>query len=44
MLTEALIRTFVKNREDVDNDRVRHAYGRLAGASGLTAYVLLFAA
>ena len=37
MLTEALIRTFVKNREDVDNDRVRYAYGRLAGASGLTA-------
>ena len=44
MLTEALIRTFVKNREDVDNDRVRYAYGRLAGASGLTANVLLFAA
>ena len=44
MLTEALIRTFVKNREDVDNDRVRYSYGRLAGASGLTANVLLFAA
>ncbi len=44
MLTDALIRTFVKNREEVDNARVRYAYGRLAGVSGLTANVLLFLA
>ncbi len=44
MLTDALIRRFVKNRGDVENDRVRYAYGRLAGASGLAANILLFAA
>ncbi len=44
MLTDALIRRFVKNRADVENDRVRYAYGRLAGASGLAANMLLFAA
>lgn len=44
MLTDALIRTFVKNREEVDDARVRYAYGRLAGVSGLTANVLLFLA
>ena len=44
MLTDALIRRFVKNRADVENDRVRYAYGRLAGASGLAANMLFFAA
>ena len=44
MLTDALIRTFVKNREDVENARVRYAYGRLAGFSGLVANLLLFLA
>lgn len=44
MLTDALIRTFVKNREDVENAGVRYAYGRLAGFSGLAANLLLFLA
>ena len=44
MLTKWLVKTFVKRPEDTDDDRVRYTYGRLAGAAGLTANVLLFAA
>ena len=44
MLTKWLIQTFVKRPEDTDDERVRYTYGRLAGAAGLAANVLLFAA
>lgn len=42
MLTSLLIRRFVKDRENVRDSRVRYAYGRLAGAAGLGANLLLF--
>ena len=44
MLTKWLVKTFVKRPEDTDDERVRYTYGRLAGAAGLTANVLLLAA
>ena len=44
MLPKWLVKTFVKRPEDTDDERVRYTYGRLAGAAGLTANVLLFAA
>ena len=44
MLTKWLVKTFVKRPEDTDDERLRYTYGRLAGAAGLTANVLLFAA
>ena len=44
MLTKWLDKTFVKRPEDTVDERVRYTYGRLAGAAGLTANVLLFAA
>ncbi len=44
MLTKWLVKTFVKRPEDTDDERVRYTYSRLAGAAGLTANVLLFAA
>ena len=44
MLTKWLVKTFVKRPEDTDDERVRYTYGRLAGAAGLTANVLLFSA
>lgn len=43
MLTNALIRLFVKEPENIKDPRVRYAYGRLAGAAGVAANVLLFA-
>ncbi len=42
MLTSLLIRRFVKDRENVKDSRVRCAYGKLAGAAGLAANLLLF--
>lgn len=44
MLTEVLIRRFVPRYEDTKNSEVRYAYGKLAGAAGLAANVLLFTA
>lgn len=41
-MTRFLIRRFVKNPSDTRDSRVRLAYGRLAGAAGLTANILLF--
>ena len=41
-MTRFLIRCFVKNPSDTGDSRVRLAYGRLAGAAGLTANILLF--
>lgn len=40
-LTELLIRRFVKNHEDVKNEKVRAAYGNLAGVVGVVCNALL---
>lgn len=42
MITNYLIKTFVKDNEKVDNIKVRNAYGNLAGAVGILVNVLLF--
>ena len=41
MLSKALCRLFVKNGEDTKSPRVRLAYGRLAGVTGILCNVLL---
>ena len=41
-MTKFLIRCFVKNADDVKNPAVRSAYGKMAGACGIAANVLLF--
>lgn len=41
-MTRFLIRRFIRNPEDTADSGVRLAYGRLAGAAGLTANLLLF--
>lgn len=43
MMTELLIRKFVKNHEDVTNTQVRTDYGILASVVGILLNVLLFA-
>ena len=43
MITNYLIKTFVKDNEKVDNIKVRNSYGNLAGAVGILVNVLLFA-
>lgn len=43
MITDYLIKTFVKDNEKVDNIKIRNAYGNLAGAIGIIVNVLLFA-
>lgn len=43
MITDYLIKTFVKDNEKVDNIKVRNAYGNLAGTVGILVNVLLFA-
>lgn len=43
MITDYLIKTFVKDNEKVDNIKVRNTYGNLAGAIGIIVNVLLFA-
>lgn len=43
MITDYLIKTFVKDNERVDNIKVRNTYGNLAGAIGIIVNVLLFA-
>ena len=42
MITDYLIKTFIKDNEKVDNIKVRNAYGNLAGAVGIIVNVLLF--
>jgi cation diffusion facilitator family transporter len=43
-MTKFLIRFFIKNYDDVENPRVREAYGLLAGAVGIALNVVLSAA
>lgn len=43
-MTKFLIRFFIKNHNDVENPRVREAYGLLAGAMGIALNVILSAA
>lgn len=42
MLTDRLIRRFVRHHEDTRTPQVRYAYGRLAGVTGLVCNLLLF--
>ncbi len=42
-MTSLLIKLFVKNSEDIANDRVRGRYGILSGAVGICTNLLLFA-
>lgn len=42
MLTEWLIRRFVREPENVSETAVRTAYGKMAGAAGIAANILLF--
>lgn len=42
MLTNRLVRTFVKDHEQTDRPDVRYAYGRMAGFTGLAANIVLF--
>ncbi len=42
MLTDRLIRRFVRHHEDTRSPQVRYAYGRLAGVTGLVCNLLLF--
>ncbi len=44
MLTNRLIRRFVRNPDDTRSPAVRYAYGRLAGIAGLVCNLLLFIA
>ena len=43
-MTDLLVRAFIKNYDEVDSPRVRSAYGKLAGFTGIVCNVLLFAA
>ena len=38
-----LVRWFIKNPDDVDNEDVRYAYGRLSSFTGIVCNLLLFA-
>ena len=42
MLTNALIRLFVKNPEDTASPAARYAYGKMAGGTGMACNLLLF--
>lgn len=41
-MTELLVKFFVKNKDDIENIRVRTSYGTLAGAVGICCNTLLF--
>ena len=43
MLTDFLVRLFVKDYKKIDNDKVRTAYGVLASIVGILCNILLFA-
>ncbi|SCN24282.1 Ferrous-iron efflux pump FieF [Clostridium sp. N3C] len=42
MLTKLLIKTFIKNSDNIKNDKVRSHYGALAGIVGIVANIILF--
>lgn len=42
MLTNFLINTFIKNKDDITNEKVRNAYGSFAGIIGILSNLLLF--
>lgn len=42
MLSKMLIRTFIKNHNDIKNEKVRNSYGFLAGIVGLCTNIILF--
>lgn len=42
-MTELLVRLFVKNREQIQNEKVRTSYGKMAGWVGIFCNVMLFA-
>lgn len=42
MFSNLLIKFFIKNNEDIQNEEVRNKYGYLAGAVGIVANLLLF--
>ena len=42
-MTELLVRLFVKNKDDIENQAVRTSYGSLSGIVGIVCNVLLFA-
>ena len=41
-MTNWLLRTFVRNSEDLENSKVRAAVGQLAGIVGILCNILLF--
>lgn len=42
MVSELLIKTFIKNKEDTDKEKLRNKYGYLAGIIGIISNLLLF--
>ena len=42
-MIQLLARVFIKNQEDVENPKVRQAYGVLCGTVGIVLNILLFA-
>ena len=42
MLTNFLINKFIKNKDDITNEKVRNAYGSFAGIIGILSNLLLF--
>ncbi|NLP28593.1 MAG: cation transporter [Clostridia bacterium] len=42
MLTSFLIKTFIKNSDDIKNDKVRSDYGSFAGIVGIVSNLILF--
>ena len=43
MMTNLLLRLFVKNYHDIDTPAVHSAIGKLAGVTGIVCNILLFA-
>ena len=42
MISEAIIKKFIKNSENVENEEVRNKYGTVAGIVGIVSNLLLF--
>lgn len=43
MLSKLIVNTFIKNKDDYNNEKVRTSYGLLAGIVGILANLILFA-